>query len=217
MHPRVRRFREETLGGEFLTPAQAYSLVNSPAANRFPLSRFEQHSIPVVGHYAKSHEHGAVSKNLRTDKFIEFEYIFVDPPGELFRAHLPVPVAYEDLEYLWFPREENRGTKHGAYSSVLGDSEYIPTPVYPGSVLDELHQLSQRLVEEYACCWKEAQAAWFVLTDEPMASKAIAAKHQHHHSEHLTHGTITLTIQPWVPTETVVKVYQHLQADMLGQ
>ncbi len=38
-----------------------------------------------------------------------------------------------------------------------------------------------------------------------------------HGSAHLSHGTITLTVEPWVPAETVVKFYQDLQAGMLGQ
>lgn len=217
MHPLVRRFRQEVLGEKSLTAAHAYALVRSPAASRFPLNRFKQHEIPVVGHTAKFHKHGTVLKNLRADKFIEFEYIFVDPPGELLRAHLPVSVAYEDLEYLRFPNEDSRVMRGDSYSSAPRDSEYVPTPVYPGSLLDDLHQLSQRLVEEYGRCWEEPQAAWFVLTGEPIAPKAITAKYHHHDSEHLTHGTVTLTVESWVPAETVVKVYQHLQADMLGR
>ena len=217
MHPLVRRFREEVLGEKVLTSEQAYALVNSPAASRFPLSRFKQYEIPVVGHTASFYNHGAVLKNLRTDKFIEFEYIFIDPPGELFRAHLPISVAYEDLDYLWFPNEGSRGTRGDGYSSVPSDWEYVPTPVYPGSLLDDLHQLSQRLVEEYGRCWEEPQAAWHVLTGELVAPKAITAKYNHHDSEHVTHGTVTLTVEPWVPAETVVKVYQYLQVEMLGR
>lgn len=215
MHPLVRRFREEVLGEKALTPEQAHALVGSDAANRFTLKRFEQHGISVIEHTASFYEHGVVSKKLRTDKFIEFEYIFVDPPGELLQAHLPVSVAYDDLEYLWFPREGSMDAREGAHSSVLHDADHVPTPVYPGSVLDNLRQLSQRLVTEYGRCWDEAQAAWFVLTGEPVAARAITAEYQDHYSEHLIHGTIALTVEPWVPTETLVKVYQHLQAEML--
>jgi len=216
LHPLVRRFREKVLDGETLTPEQAHALVDSPAANRFPMSRFEKEGIPVVGHTARFVEHNVIFKKACMDKFIEYDYIFVDPPGEFFRAHLPVSVAYEDLEYLWFLGYQ-RTSNNSAYSSVRRGSEYIPIPVYPGSVLDNLRQLSQRLVAEYGRCWDEAQAAWFVLTDEPVAPRAITATYHDHGNEHLTHGTITLTVEPWVPSETVVKFYQRLQVDMLGR
>jgi hypothetical protein len=214
LHPLVRLFREKVLDGETLTPEQAYALVDSPAANRFPISRFEKEGIPVVGHTAEFIEHGVILKKTRMDKFIEYEYIYVDPPGEFFRAHLPVSVAYEDLEYLWF-RGYQRTSNDSAYSSIRCRSEYTSTPVYPGSVLDNLRQLSQRLVAEYGRCWDEAQAAWFVLTDEPVAPRAITATYKDHGNEHFIHGTITLTVEPWVPSETVVKFYQRLQIDML--
>jgi hypothetical protein len=217
LHPLVRRFREKVLDGETLAPEQAHALVDSPAANRFPMSRFEIEEIPVVGHSARFHEHNVICKKTRMAKFIEYEYIFVDPPGQFFRAHLPVSVAYQDLEYLWFPSGNPRATTNDGYSSVPRGSEYISIPVYPGSVLDNLRQLSQRLVAEYGRCWDEAQAAWFVLTDESVAPRAITATYHDHDSEHLTHGTITLTVEPWVPAETVGKFYQRLQVDMLGR
>jgi hypothetical protein len=99
LHPLVRRFRREVLGGKTLTPTQAYALVDSPAVNRFPAGRFEREGIPVVGHSATFIEHGVVCKRPGTNRFIEFEYIFVDAPGRFLRAHLPVSVAYDDLKY----------------------------------------------------------------------------------------------------------------------
>jgi hypothetical protein len=217
LHPLVRRFREKVLDGETLTPEQAHALVDSPAANRFPMNRFEKEGISVVGHTARFHEQGAVFEEPRTDKFIVYEYIFVEPLGKILRAHLPISTAYEDLEYFWFPGGNPRTATNDGYSSVRRDSEYFPTPVYPGSVLDDLRHLSLKLVDEYGRCWDEAQAAWFVLTDEPVAPRAITATYHDHDSEHLTHGTITLTVEPWVPSETVVKFYQRLQVDMLGR
>jgi hypothetical protein len=217
LHPLVRRFRKEVLGGKTLTPKQAYALVDSAAVNRFPASRFEREGIPVVEHSAGFIEHGVVFRRPRTNRFIEFEYIFVDPPGGFFRTHLPVSVAYDDLEYFWFPRGNPRAATNDGYRSVEWDSEYFPTPVYPGSILDDLRQLSLKLADEYGRCWDQGEAAWFVLTDEPLAPRVITATYQDHYSEHLTHGTITLAVEPWVPAKTVSQFYQYVQKDMLGR
>jgi hypothetical protein len=217
LHPLVRRFREEAFGGGTLTSNEAHELVASPAANRLPLSRFEKDDVPLIGHNAHFYHHGVVLKKGNLSKFIEFEYIYVDPPGKLIRVHLPVSVAYEDLAWLWFLSEADHSSENDGYSSVLRELDSVPTPVYPGSVLDNLRLLSLRLVEEYGYCWNESQAGWFVLTGDAVAPKAITATHHGYYSEHITHGAITLRVEPWVPASTVVKVYQYLQGNMLGQ
>ena len=223
-HPLVQRFREENLGGGLVSSEQARALIDSPAASRFPTDWFRDRGIPIVGHSAWFHEHGAVIDEDDPDMFIEFEHIFVDPPGKLFFAELPVSLGYDDLEYLSYADEG--GIRRANHSSALWrDEEYVHVPVYPGSVLDDLRQLSHKLAGEPRSdqpfppfpAWEEAQAALFVLTGEAVAPSALTAQYDSHTSEHLTHGTITLTIEPWVPTKTIVKVYQYLQRYMLAR
>lgn len=216
-HPLVQRFREEALGGGPVGPEQARVLVDSPAASRFPTGWFKVRGIPIVDHTASFYEHGTVVDQDDPESFMEFEYIAVDPPGELFRTHLPVSVSYEDLPYLRYPDESSKIRSGDHYSAFWGTQEYVHVPVYPGSVLDDLRQLSHRLAEKVCPAWEEAQAAQFVLTGESVPSRPLTTQYANHSSEQLTYGTITLTVEPWVPTKTVVQFYQYMQTHMLGQ
>ena len=216
LHPLVKRFREEILGGRPLTSEQAYALVDSPAASRFSASWFEEHGVPIKEHSSSFYEHGVALDEDDEERFFELEYIFVDPPGEIFTAVLPVSVSYEDLDQLQLFAAQRYRAKHEYFSARLRNNEYMKIPVYPGSVLDNLHQLSQRLVQDSSHSWEEAQAAWFVLTDEVEAPWAITAHYDDHRGGAFIYGVITLTAEPWVPAETVVKFYQQLQMDMLG-
>jgi hypothetical protein len=215
LHPLVVRFRNEVLGGRPLTRPQANELAYSAAASRFPIAWFGQRNIPLSGHNATFNEHGVVLAEDGNETFVEYEEIFVDPPGEVFVAVLPVSVAYDDLERLRWLDEGRYFAKHEHFSSLRRDREYTHIPVYPGSVLDDLRQLSRRLVEELSRAWSEPQAAWFVLTDEVEAPHAITGHYDYAGGE-MAYGTITLRVEPWVPAETVVKIYQQLQSDMLG-
>jgi hypothetical protein len=220
-HPLVQRFREEVLGGVPVSPEQAHALVESRAASRFPTNWFKDQGIPIVGHAAGFSEHGVVIDEDDSDSFVEFDNIAVDPPGELFRTRLPISVSYEDLPYLRYPREGSKFRNGDHYSATSRNDEYIHVPVYPNSLLDDLRQLSYRLTSEpffsRFTAWEEAQAAQFVLTDEAVAPKALTAQYDSRSSEHLTYGTITLTVEPWVPTKTVVQFYQYMQNYMLWQ
>jgi hypothetical protein len=216
-HPLVRRFRDEALEGGTVSPEQARALVDSPAASRFSTSWFKDRGIPTADHAAHFDRHDVLFDGGHPGRFVEFDYIFVDPPGDLFRAYLPMSVGYEELEYFRYPNEGSKiqGGEH--YSALWRDEEYDVVPVYPGSLLDDLHQLSRRLTREPFHAWTEAQMARFVLTGEVVAPQALTARYDSLTSEHLTHGTITLTIEPWVPTKTVIDVYQYLQKYMLGR
>jgi len=216
LHPLVKRFREEVLGGRTLTPRQAYELVDSPAASRFSSRWFEECGVPIMEHSSSFYKRDVAVDGDDEERFFEYEYIFVDPPGKIFTAVLPVSVSYEDLDQLELFAAQRYRANHEYFSARFRDHEYMKIPVYPGSVLDNLHQLSQRLVQDSSHSWEEAQAAWFVLTDEVEAPRAITAHYDDHRGGEFIYGVITLTVEPWVPAETVVKFYQQLQMDMLG-
>jgi hypothetical protein len=215
-HTLVQRFREEALGGGLVGPKQARALVHSPAASRFSTDWFKDRSIPIVGHTASFYKHYPVVDENDPDSFVVFEDIAVDPPGELFRTHLPLGVAYEDLPYLRYPNETSKTRSGNHYSAHWSDQEYVHVPVYPGSILDDLRQLSRRLAGDPFPPWEDAQAAQFVLTGEAVP-RALTAQYDSNTSEHLTYGKIILTIEPWVPTRTVVQFYNYMQAYMLGR
>jgi hypothetical protein len=83
--------------------------------------------------------------------------------------------------------------------------------------LGNLAWLSLKLSEEFCTAWDEAHVAWFILTDEAIPPRAISGYCDSATSDHLTYGTITLKIEPWVPADTVSKFYQYLQWDALDK
>lgn len=217
LHPLVRRFRDEVLDGQLLNPQEAHAFIESPANSRFSLEALSESGIPTVGHRAVFVDHGVSFEDDSSDTFVEYEYIHADPPGKTLVAQLPRSVAYEDLREARFPAEGKQSVAVANYSSLVRLDEYAYIPVYPGSVLDNLGWLSLRLSEDFCAAWDEAQAAWFVLTDESIPPKSISAYYDSNISEHLTYGTITLEVEPWVPAATVTSFYQHVQKYMLGQ
>jgi hypothetical protein len=86
---------------------------------------------------------------------------------------------------------------------------------YKGSYFERLHNLSHKLIENLFPLWSEAEAAWFVITGEVRVPRALVAYIDSFVGDHLTYGTITLTVQPWVSADTVVKAYKYLQTMML--
>jgi hypothetical protein len=127
---------------------------------------------------------------------------------------LPTSVAYDDLKKVRFPGDA-RQPGASRYTRVLRDKEFVHIPVYPGSILDNLGRLSLELSEEFCAAWDETQAAWFVLTSESIMPKVLNGRYDTASSDHLTYGTITLKVEPWVSADTVAKFYQRLQQDVL--
>jgi hypothetical protein len=217
LHPLVRRFRQEVLGGRLLTGQEAHAFIESPANSRFASDDLNQKGVPIVGHVAEFVDHSVTIDENNSERFVEFEHVYINPPGETFRAQLPISVAYDDLKKARFPDHGILTNSQPHYSGVLRDTEYVYFPVYPGSVLGNLAWLSLKLSEDFCAAWDEAQAAWFVLTDEAIPPRAISGYCDSATSDHLTYGTITLKIEPWVPADTVSKFYQYLQRDALDK
>jgi hypothetical protein len=88
----------------------------------------------------------------------------------------------------------------------------------PGSIFEQLKKVSQQLRKELFPPWSEAEAVWVILTGKVRATpQPLVGEAAGYANEHLTYGTINLTVQSWVATEVVAKIYQWLQAQMLGR
>jgi hypothetical protein len=186
---RVFAFRKRFLGGTVLSLAQADALITSPAAAYLSFQYFipfGESQIPLLDHSAA----------LRTDLPESDEVgqylldILVDPPGETFRADV-------------------QRTRRLLYIDEDGQTQ--ETLVEDRSVLEGLRILSNYLAAEYP--WQEAQATWFVLTGEPPALPAATGRVSR--GSAAPYAEITMTVQPWVPADTVRKFYGQLQGRML--
>ncbi len=217
LHPLVRRFREEVLGGRILTDQEVRAFVESPANSRFSPERLKDEDVPIVGHSARFLDHGVVLGGEDEANCMEVEYLHVDPPGNVLVALLPTSVYYDDLEKVRFPtgRERTEAGESSAPGVVVSSRTHAP--IYPGSVLDGLARVSSTLSQDLSAAWDRAQAAWFVLTDETVLPTALSGHYASATGEYLTYGTITLEVEPWVPAEIVRRCYRDLQTQVLGQ
>ncbi len=191
---RVRYFRKVVLGGELLTPEQALAFVRSAANQCFDIAWFIERQIPVREHYSHVYSDGwAIDED---GLECRFDDIYVDPPGEGFRK-----VTYEPLDF--------------SHRDILNVRYLEEIPVEVGSVLDVLRKVSGRLAENSGRAWGEAEAARFVLTGEAMPVVALAGHIETFSRDEMGRGTITLTAEPWVPAETVLRYYREMQKEVL--
>lgn len=216
LHPLVQRFREEVLVGYPLTSQQAQAFIDSPANSRFSSDYLIENGVPTDSHSARFVDHGVAFEDEKGEKFIEVEYVYVDPPGEVFTALLPPSIAYEDLETASFPASVETTPSTIRVGTAVSEAVHY-VPVYPNSVLDDLWQLSRRLSKDFCGAWDETQVVWFVLTGETVLPRTRRGSYHGDASQYLAHGTIVLEVEPWVPAQAVVDLYQLVQSNVLGQ
>jgi hypothetical protein len=89
---------------------------------------------------------------------------------------------------------------------------------YEGSLLERLHDLSEKLRSELFPYWSVAEASWVVLTGYVReAPRCLVGEVESLSNEHLTRKVVTLRVEPWIAAETVLRTYQYLQALTLGR
>jgi hypothetical protein len=85
----------------------------------------------------------------------------------------------------------------------------------PTTELDDLRKLSEVLTKSHP--WNIDDAMWFVLTGIHPVVQPIQAKINSSWTIGTrAHTTISLTVQPWVPPETVGAAYRQLQKKVIG-
>ena len=221
-HPGVRSFRGRILSAAWpLTEQQAYALVESEAAAHLPHRYFEEWSIPLVGHSAEVLEYYTETDGPDTDHRVT---LFVDPPGITRRvryAHERTPLPDEKSVDAQYAETGANGTVTPSSGRLLKypakeENWTKSIPVWPGSVLDRLRSLSEKLAKTYR--WQELQAVWFVLTGATPIVSPISMKVRTSQGEYSPDvAEITLTVEPWVPAERVEKVYRDLQLQVVSR
>jgi hypothetical protein len=196
----VRAFRDRFLGGAVLTVPQAHRLLESGAARVWPISEFEQRGIPVIGHQGSV----LASRETVEDGFLKHE--------------IDLKVTWDDhvvetTESRAWSLSVKQQDPVLPYVDEHGDAD--PVEVWPRSVLDRLREISAWLVRFYG--FDASQAAWFVLTDTPPGRAplegTIAVRGYPTHTD----GRVTLTMDPWVPADVVLRTYREVQQDILGR
>jgi hypothetical protein len=196
----VRAFRDRFLGGAPLRVPQARRLLASAAARVWPISEFEHRGIPVIGHK------GSVVANRESveDSFLKHE--------------LDLQVTWDDHVV---ETTESRSWSLGVHPQdpvlhfVDEHGEPFQDEVWPRSVLDRLREISDRLTRFYG--FDAAQAAWFVLTDTPPRRVPLDGNIAVRSFPTHTDGRVTLTMDPWISADVVLRTYREVQRDLLGR
>ena len=88
--------------------------------------------------------------------------------------------------------------------------------LWPGSVVDELYDVAEELMEAFD--WPSRDAAMlFVLTGEAPMVQPVEARWERKQGTHLNpHWRIRLTIPPWLPESEVLGAYRQMRRQISG-
>jgi hypothetical protein len=226
--PEVKEFRDRVLPGRFLSADEAHALIASRAARIFDLRLFEKWNISVVEHDWDLVEH--VTSSDRGGVYMRAT-VRVDPPG------ITRTVRYVD-DYNSLTEEDVADTRpalaqSGATIPLItglpiekrGRHTY-PSWLWPGSVVDELYDLSVVLASAFdwplasaGNLWgsrpRSESAAWFILTGEVPQVRPIEARWEMKLAviSLLPQWRIQLTIPPWLPEEEVLRAFRSLRRE----
>jgi hypothetical protein len=80
------------------------------------------------------------------------------------------------------------------------------------SILGELRRLASRLAERYG--WQEAQAVWFLLTDQVPWVSPGSWRLVTRFSPFAVRPVVILEVEPWLPAATVMDAYRRIQRQL---
>jgi len=182
----VRGFRKRVLPNRLLTRPEALSFLSSPALAFFSQHDCEREGIPLIGHTAR-----VISTDVERnrDGWLWQRALWVDPPGIEFER---VRLTTDPLEHFWHPPAS------GEYAEGIN--------VWPMSVLDDLRRISDDIADRYG--WGKAQTSFFILTNITPLTHALSYTRE---EDALGRSKITMTIDPWVTKQTVLRAYQQAQ------
>ncbi len=205
--PRVAHFRAAVLSERVLNADQARAFLTSPATRFFTREQFSRWKIPLVNHTAE-----LVKESRESNRRGNFTRVAVraQPPGVVRERRF---ITWEIPRATSLTRWEFTLPKN--YLMFLNERGLPDSvTVAPGSVLDDLRDLSAWLAER--CGWEEPGATWFLLTDAVPHAWPLQVRLMRRPRYYGVAGTISLTVEPWVTAETVRRVYRRYQREMLG-
>jgi hypothetical protein len=221
--PRVRQFRSMVLDGDVMSPAEARRWLASPAVAYLSRAQLQEWGIPIVSHCVTEVGLDSPSDSELTDDWRRMSEVMVGGATTALRDEHAT--MYTQQVVL---REEVAGTTFTAVRrfKLLTRRETVAFPgedftaiartaVWPGSVLDELRELSGRLAEHNR--WQEAQATWFILTGAiPVQGPVRVTQHTSSRASGPDEQVVTVTAAAWVPVEVVARAYRVAQRELLG-
>lgn len=195
--PSVQNFRRRMLGAEMLTRDQAQDLISSPALSFLSPGWFLVRHMPILGNRIR-----VLGEERRPwPKFPDHADLLV---------HLELPDGHTEVEDILIMSNQQPDTLILPHMTELSRREI---PVWPGSVLGILRNLSVALSDHYT--WRQEDAAWFVLTGEPPIASPLSWSTRRYGEHDFEHWVISLNVAPWVSAETAASFYRYVQRSRL--
>jgi hypothetical protein len=216
-------FRRDYLNGEVLTPAQAYTFIESSAARYFPPEIFREWGIPT-----RSHKIELLAESYSDPLTADIDYnvtLHVTPPGvtKTVRYAPSNTFAPHGRKFDWqYNRMSESLGSGGSYERVVPlqalsyrgpDGLRKRTHVWPGSLLDELRRCSIRLADRLPKSyeWTEEDMVWLILTGGVPEPRTLTMRVHFGGSG----ARINMAMPPWISAETVEKNYRNAQRRIL--
>jgi hypothetical protein len=190
----VRAFRKSVLGGVPLSVPLARRLLASAAARVWPASEFVQRGVPIVGHRGEVLDNRSRLEDGWFKQEVDFRVTWDGGSVEATASHASIP---------------GPGRPAPIIVSVDEHREELHAEGWPHSVLDRLREVAERLAGFYG--FDPAQAAWFVLTDDPPRRDPVGGTVTVQTSPNFADMRVTLAVDPWVPADVVLKTYRDIQ------
>lgn len=138
------------------------------------------------------------------------EYVALKALGEgsvqMFYRLVASEEFYKEYEQLQEFREENPDS----WQEVVEKDSELHTSIY------EALKTAGRTLEEDFNYWSAGKAMEFLLDGEAVVRPPVEVEGDNPGRGHPGYGTINLKVEPWVPTETLVRFYQYHQKRILG-
>ncbi len=206
----VRQFREQVLGGQIASAAQADGLLGSPTLYLLSVDELRSSFVPLWDHEAsvdyRREETGKSTWNERVGLKLRWA-------GQSKTYDFVIPRSVHDGMWIDLPPQF-----WGRKSPLGGEQPFVR----PGSALDELRKASRWLTQRFP--WTAWGGVWFVLTDVPPVVSPIEVGSERRSSrrdspdseEVFGRDVLTLTVDLWVSAQSVSRVFRAYQRELLG-
>lgn len=206
----VQQAERFTLGRD-----EALALLSSPAPRLLPRGWFDANRVPFCQHQSKvvkewrrmgtkkgttpAAQRGFASKGWWT------HYVRLSIAAKSVRRSTTVSLPQCVLRPKWpAPSDLVFPTANG---------EVDRRPVWPGTAFDALRDLSEALASRSP--WSVPQAVWFALTGETPWIWPVEAEYRISWQDDVSLARISLAVEPWVPADSLLRIYRDIQRRML--
>jgi hypothetical protein len=203
----VIRFRSQVLGDRIPSTTEAERLLASPALYLLSPAELRSRSVPLLAHEADVHHRREHRTRERWKERITLKLRWARRSTT---CKFSIPRRAHDAQWLEVPPL--------LWGRATPFNQVEPF-VRLGSAFDQLRKASLWLSERFP--WTPWDAVWFVLTNEPPFVYPVEVgirswTSQSEGVEAFHRSVLTLTVDPWVSSKSLERVFRAHQKELLG-